>query len=193
MQYYKSWQDDRILYQFNSSKGHIFTLVECCSRGNLSVSILILCWLAIYSITESQWGIIHLVCSLFSSSSGSFDSNWCVGARVPPFTGGRSSGYKTGKYSLHRDWAYSIGWFGLCISQKWNLLIHGLAVYGDWRLDGWNHSCAGYLQVGHVRLFPCSLGLVVYQLMSKEELPISGDRWSELRKGGVFVDGLIDD
>ena len=29
--------------------------------------------------------------------------------------------------------------------------------------------------------------------MSKEELPISGDRWSELRKGGVFVDGLIDD
>lgn len=31
-----------------------------------------------------------------------------------------------------------------------------------------------------------SLGLVIYQLMSKEELPISGDRWSELRKGGVF-------
>lgn len=30
-----------------------------------------------------------------------------------------------------------------------------------------------------------SLGLVIYQLMSKEELPISGNRWSELRKGEV--------
>ena len=30
-----------------------------------------------------------------------------------------------------------------------------------------------------------SLGLVVFQLMSKEDLPVSGDRWRELRHGGV--------
>ena len=30
-----------------------------------------------------------------------------------------------------------------------------------------------------------SLGLVLYECMSKEELPLSGDRWLELRKGGV--------
>ena len=41
-----------------------------------------------------------------------------------------------------------------------------------------------------------SLGLVIYQLMSKEELPISGDRWSELRKGEVhdrFIEIMIVD
>ena len=32
-----------------------------------------------------------------------------------------------------------------------------------------------------------SLGLVLYECMSKEELPLSGDRWLELRKGGVEV------
>ena len=41
-----------------------------------------------------------------------------------------------------------------------------------------------------------SLGLVIYQLMSKEELPISGNRWSELRKGEVhdrFIEIIIVD
>ena len=41
-----------------------------------------------------------------------------------------------------------------------------------------------------------SLGLVIYQLMSKEELPISGNRWSELRKGEVhdrFIEIMIVD
>ena len=41
-----------------------------------------------------------------------------------------------------------------------------------------------------------SLGLVLYQLMSKEELPISGNRWSELRKGEVhdrFIEIMIVD
>ena len=37
-----------------------------------------------------------------------------------------------------------------------------------------------------ILLYENSLGLVIYQLMSKEELPISGDRWSELRKGEVI-------
>ena len=30
-----------------------------------------------------------------------------------------------------------------------------------------------------------SLGLVVYQAMSREELPVSGERWMALRHGGV--------
>ena len=32
-----------------------------------------------------------------------------------------------------------------------------------------------------------SLGLVIFQMMTKEELPVSGDRWRELRHGGVGV------
>lgn len=32
-----------------------------------------------------------------------------------------------------------------------------------------------------------SLGLVIYECMSKEELPLSGDRWLELRQGGVSI------
>lgn len=35
------------------------------------------------------------------------------------------------------------------------------------------------------RTHACSLGLVVYQAMSREELPVSGERWMELRHGGV--------
>ena len=42
-----------------------------------------------------------------------------------------------------------------------------------------------------ILLYENSLGLVIYQLMSKEELPISGDRWSELRKGEV-IDRFIE-
>ena len=30
-----------------------------------------------------------------------------------------------------------------------------------------------------------SLGLVVYECMSKEELPLSGERWQQLRHGEV--------
>ena len=47
-----------------------------------------------------------------------------------------------------------------------------------------------------ILLYENSLGLVIYQLMSKEELPISGDRWSELRKGEVidrFIEIMIVD
>ena len=47
-----------------------------------------------------------------------------------------------------------------------------------------------------ILLYENSLGLVIYQLMSKEELPISGDRWFELRKGEVidrFIEIMIVD
>ena len=47
-----------------------------------------------------------------------------------------------------------------------------------------------------ILLYENSWGLVIYQRMSKEELPISGDRWSELRKGEVidrFIEIMIVD
>lgn len=38
MKYYKSWQDDSISNLFYSCLGYLYTLMECCSRGNLTVT-----------------------------------------------------------------------------------------------------------------------------------------------------------
>ena len=38
MKYYKSWQDDRNEDSDFLEIGYLYTLMECCSRGNLIVS-----------------------------------------------------------------------------------------------------------------------------------------------------------
>lgn len=174
VQYYKCWQEDCASFAPPSLPAFMYILMECCARGSLTVLSL--------SLLPSLPGLPRAPARRLRAL------RLAPAPHRPPggFLGSPSRQalvFLHGRNVVHLDLKpdnllfdelgrLRVGDFG-CAAH-----VDELSVFSDRRymaLDGLEDRVTPQRD-----LF--SLGLIAYQLMSREELPVSGQRWTELRR-----------